>query len=94
VIPAFADPGLKTLLAAHGGIINARPLDQPAKSVARHYRCVAQTKLLSSAEQVRVKAAWARRTWPRRRYLQQCYAKTVKYTVEHPEISGCPRPSS
>src|SRR5438067_8363023 len=30
VIPAFADPGLETLLAAHGGIINARPLDQPA----------------------------------------------------------------
>ena len=30
VIPAFADPGLETLLAAHGGVINARPLDQPA----------------------------------------------------------------
>src|SRR5438552_1816651 len=30
VIPAFADPGLETLLAAHGGIINARPLDQPS----------------------------------------------------------------
>jgi cell division protease FtsH len=30
VIPAFADPGLERLLAAHGGIINARPLDQPA----------------------------------------------------------------
>jgi cell division protease FtsH len=30
VIPAFADPGLETLLAAHGGTINARPLDQPA----------------------------------------------------------------
>src|SRR2546428_4568143 len=30
VIPQFADPGLETLLAAHGGIINARPLDQPA----------------------------------------------------------------
>jgi cell division protease FtsH len=30
VIPAFADPGLETLLAANGGTINARPLDQPA----------------------------------------------------------------
>jgi cell division protease FtsH len=30
VIPAFADPGLESLLAAHGGVINARPLDQPA----------------------------------------------------------------
>src|SRR5689334_7905286 len=30
VIPAFADPGLETLLAGHGGVINARPLDQPA----------------------------------------------------------------
>src|SRR6202023_2283632 len=30
VIPAFADPGLETLLAAHGGVINARPLDQPS----------------------------------------------------------------
>jgi Peptidase family M41 len=30
VIPAFADPGLESLLAAHGGTINARPLDQPA----------------------------------------------------------------
>jgi len=30
VIPAFADPGLETLLGAHGGVINARPLDQPS----------------------------------------------------------------
>ena len=30
VIPSFADPGLETLLGAHGGTINARPLDQPA----------------------------------------------------------------
>ena len=29
VIPAFADPGLETLLDAHGGVINARPLDEP-----------------------------------------------------------------
>src|SRR5947199_6205105 len=33
VIPAFADPGLETLLAAHGGVINARPLDQPSNPI-------------------------------------------------------------
>ena len=31
---------------------------------------------------------WARGTWPRRRYPQQCYAKTVKYVLDHPEIKG------
>jgi len=45
-------------------------------------------ELLSSAKQVSVTAGWARRTWPRRRYPQQCYAKTVKYVVDHPEIIG------
>src|SRR5882672_4837737 len=30
VIPSFADRGLETLLGAHGGVINARPLDQPS----------------------------------------------------------------
>src|ERR1700737_2422146 len=30
VIPAFADPGLETLPGAPGGVINARPLDQPS----------------------------------------------------------------
>jgi cell division protease FtsH len=29
VIPSFADPGLELLLSAHGGIINARPIDDP-----------------------------------------------------------------
>jgi cell division protease FtsH len=33
VIPAFADPGLETLLGAHGGVINARPLDQPSNPI-------------------------------------------------------------
>src|SRR5579859_6126803 len=28
VIPAFADPGLESLLDAHGGLINARPIDE------------------------------------------------------------------
>jgi hypothetical protein len=45
-------------------------------------------ELLSSAEQVNVEAGWARRTWPRRRYPQQCYVKTVKYVFDHPEIIG------
>jgi cell division protease FtsH len=29
VVPSFADPGLESLLNAHGGIINARPIDEP-----------------------------------------------------------------
>jgi hypothetical protein len=45
-------------------------------------------ELLSSAEQVTVEVGWARRTWPRRRYRQQCYAKTVKFVFDHPEIMG------
>jgi hypothetical protein len=46
------------------------------------------SELLACAEQVSVQAAWARGTWPRRRYPQQCYAKTLKYVVDHPEIHG------
>jgi hypothetical protein len=45
-------------------------------------------QLLSSAERARVEPGWARGTWPRRRYPQQCYAKTVKYVLDHPEIKG------
>ena len=45
-------------------------------------------QLLASAEQVAVEPGWARCTWPRRRYPQQCYAKTVKYVLDHPEIKG------
>jgi hypothetical protein len=44
--------------------------------------------LLSSAERVTVEPAWARRTWPGRRYPQQCYPKTVKFVLDHPEIKG------
>jgi hypothetical protein len=43
-------------------------------------------QLLSSAERVSVESRWARGTWPGRRYPQQCYAKTVKYVLDHPEI--------
>jgi hypothetical protein len=45
-------------------------------------------QLLSSAEQVVVQPEWARGTSPRRRYPQQCYQKTVKYVLDHPEIKG------
>jgi hypothetical protein len=45
-------------------------------------------ELLSSAQQLTVEARWSRRTWPQRRYPQQCYAKTVKYIVDHLEIMG------
>jgi len=44
--------------------------------------------LLASADRVQVEAGWARKTWPRRRYPQQCYAKTVKYILEHADIDG------
>jgi len=29
VVPSFADPGLESLLNEHGGVINARPIDEP-----------------------------------------------------------------
>src|ERR1700694_1787813 len=31
---------------------------------------------------------WAGGPGPRRRYPQQCYARTVKYVFDHPEIDG------
>jgi hypothetical protein len=46
------------------------------------------SQLLSSAERVSVESGWARGTWPRRRYPQQCYAKAVKYVLDHGEIKG------
>jgi hypothetical protein len=45
-------------------------------------------QLLSAAQQVAVEPDWARRTWPGRRYPQQCYPKTVKFVLDHPEIEG------
>jgi hypothetical protein len=45
-------------------------------------------QLLACAERVTVEPGWARCTWPRRRYPQQCYAKTVKYVLDHPDIKG------
>src|SRR3982751_5687132 len=44
--------------------------------------------LLDSAQQVEVEPGWAARTWPRRRYPQQCYPKTTRYVLEHPHIEG------
>jgi hypothetical protein len=45
-------------------------------------------KLVATADRVSVEPGWARGTWPRRRYPQQCYAKTVKYVLEHTDIEG------
>jgi hypothetical protein len=45
-------------------------------------------ELLHSARQVEVDAGWKRRTWPHRRYPQQCYARTTKYMLQHLEIEG------
>jgi hypothetical protein len=45
-------------------------------------------QLLFSAQRVSVRPGWKRGTWPGRRYPQQCYAKTVKYVLAHPEITG------
>jgi hypothetical protein len=45
-------------------------------------------ELLLSAQQVEVEAGWKRRTWPRRRYPQQCYARTTKYVLDHLQIDG------
>jgi hypothetical protein len=42
--------------------------------------------LLASAVQVDVDVSWAAHTWPRRRYPQQCYPRTFKYVVDHPDI--------
>ena len=45
-------------------------------------------ELLLRATHADVPPGWTRRTWPRRRYPQQCYRKTVAYMVQHPEILG------
>jgi hypothetical protein len=45
-------------------------------------------QLLSSAQRVTVEPGWARGTRPRRRYPQQCYAKTARYVLDHAEIKG------
>src|SRR3979411_533194 len=46
------------------------------------------SELLHSARQVEVDAGWKRRTWPRRRYPQQCYARPAKYMLQHLELQG------
>jgi hypothetical protein len=45
-------------------------------------------QLLESAVRADVDDGWSDRTWPHRRYPQQCYARTVKYVFDHPEIDG------
>jgi hypothetical protein len=37
---------------------------------------------------VDVPPGWARHTWPRRRYPQQCYRKTVSYLLDNSDIAG------
>lgn len=44
--------------------------------------------LLASAVRADVEVGWAGHTWPRRRYPQQCYARTVKYVLDHSDIDG------
>jgi hypothetical protein len=44
--------------------------------------------LLASAVRVGVPVSWAAHTWPRRRYPQQCYARTVKFVLDHAGIGG------
>jgi hypothetical protein len=46
------------------------------------------SELLHSAMQVEVDASWKRRTWPHRRYPQQCYTQTTKFMLHHLEIRG------
>jgi hypothetical protein len=45
-------------------------------------------QLLASGVRADVEVGWTGRTWPRRRYPQQCYARTVKYVSDHPDIDG------
>jgi hypothetical protein len=45
-------------------------------------------QLLASAQRVTVEPGWARGTRARRRYPQQCYAKTARYVLDHAEIKG------
>lgn len=44
--------------------------------------------VLEHAVRVQVDPAWARGTWPRRRYPQQCYPRTLKYLLDHPRVTG------
>jgi hypothetical protein len=45
-------------------------------------------QLLESGVRADVDISWTDHTWPRRRYPQQCYARTVKYVLDHPEIDS------
>ena len=45
-------------------------------------------ELLDKGEQVEVEPAWSRKTWPRRHYPKQCYARTLKYGLDHASIAG------
>src|SRR5919201_540538 len=62
-------------------------LDGPRRAALLAGLLRAGQELQASAERLEVAADWARGTWPRRRYPQQCYAKTLSYAVGHPEIA-------
>ena len=72
VRPAFADPGLETLLNAHGVIINARPLDEPRNPLLTLLLSFGPTLLLiggflwlsrrAAARWAAALSAWARAT--------------------------------
>ena len=53
-------------------------LDPAGRKTLRDAFAGVGSQLLSSAERARVGPGWMRSTWPRRRYPQQCYAKTAK----------------
>ena len=62
-------------------------LDGPRRAALLTGLLRAGQELLASAERLEVATDWARGTWPRRRYPQQCYAKTLTYVLGHPEIA-------
>lgn len=45
-------------------------------------------QLLTGGKHAHVDPSWARHTWLRRRYPQQCYPKAIRYVLDHPRIAG------
>ena len=81
------DDGARVYLvrSARAGLARLSPIRRAALTAG--YQRVG-CELLHSARQVEVEAGWKRRTWPHRRYPQQCYARTTKYMLQHLEIDG------
>ena len=78
-------PRVYLVRSARAGLAKLSPLRRAALTAG--FQRVG-SELLHSARQVEVDAGWKRRTWPRRRYPQQCYARTTKYMLQHLEIAG------